>query len=151
MKPSEMPEFRKLVGALGPYLADLVVVGGWAHRLMTEHEVASRLPFEPLMTLDADLAGREQLPVRGEDIRQRLLQAGFREELRGEDRPPISEYHLGGEDGGLYVEFLVPQHGSGLRRNYTPDDTAVLAGASAQKLRYVDLLLHAPWSLNIGG
>lgn len=151
MKPSETPEFRKMVGALGPYLEDLVVVGGWAHSLMTEHEAASPLPFEPLMTLDADVAGREQQPVRGEDLRQRLQQADFREMLRGEDRPPVSEYHLDDEDGGFYVEFLVPQQGSGLRRDGTADGTALLAGVSAQKLRHIDLLLQEPWSLYVDG
>lgn len=149
MKPSESPEFRKLVAALDPYLADLVVVGGWAHRLMTEHTTASGSDFAPLMTVDADLAGHEGVRVRGENLRERLLLAGFREDLKGEDRPPICEYHLGDEVSGLYVEFLVPERGGGQRRDGTPHHTALLAGAGAQRLRYLDLLLREPWSVEV--
>lgn len=105
---SDREAFARLVTALEPYLDALVFVGGWAHRLFTLHELANPIDFNPLVTEDADIAAPLRLEVRAETIAQRLKAAGFAEELRGEDTPPISEYHLGGEEAGLYVEFSHP-------------------------------------------
>ena len=44
----------------------------------------------------------------------------------------------------------VPLLGSELRRDGTPDVTASMAGINAQKLRHLDLLLVAPWSVRLG-
>lgn len=143
--------FHRLVTAVQPYLTDLVFVGGWAHRLMVEHPLALRPGFAPLFTLDADLAASGRLPRRNASLLELLEDAGFREELRGEDRPPVAEYHLGKEGHGFYTEFLTPLLGSGLRRDGQPDNTTSLAGVSASKLRYVDLLLESPWLVSVPG
>jgi hypothetical protein len=39
-----------------PWLDQLVVVGGWAHRQYRLHTFAQQLRYEPLATLDADIA-----------------------------------------------------------------------------------------------
>ena len=44
------------------------------------------------------------------------MDAGFTEELFGDDAPPATHYRLGEDDGGFYAEFLTPLHGSGLKR-----------------------------------
>ncbi|MCI0573915.1 MAG: nucleotidyltransferase domain-containing protein [Myxococcaceae bacterium] len=101
------------------------------------------------MTRDADIATSLDLRTRGRSIAELLREAGFSEHLKGEDTPPIAEYHLGEEDGGFYAEFLVPLAGSGTRRNGAPDDTATVSGVSAQKLRHIDLLITSPWKLRL--
>ncbi|HYV43260.1 MAG TPA: GSU2403 family nucleotidyltransferase fold protein [Myxococcaceae bacterium] len=141
--------FARLVIAVEPYLDALVFVGGWAHRLYAFHELADPIDFEPLATDDADLAAPARLQVRKETLAARLKSAGFTEEFRGEDTPPISEYHLGEEEAGLYVEFLAPLAGGSMSRKGKPRDTALVGGVTAQTLRYVDLLLEAPWSVRI--
>ena len=69
------------------------------------------------MTLDADIAVPEHLPVRRQDIRQRLISSGFSEEFLSTDRPPATHYYLGGAPSGFYVEFLTPLVGSEYDRN----------------------------------
>src|SRR5713226_4039174 len=79
-----------------------------------------------------------------------LSKAGFREEFSGEHTPPVTHYRLSEEDAGFYAEFLTAKEGSGLRRDGQPDMTVSKAGITAQKLRHLDLLLEAPWSVRIG-
>lgn len=64
--------------------------------------------------------------------------------------PPVTHYHLGDDDGGFYAEFLTPLHGAEVKRSGKPDVTASKAGINAQKLRHLDLLLIAPWSVRLG-
>jgi hypothetical protein len=57
---------------------------------------------------------------------------------------------LGEEEFGFYAEFLTALQGDGLRRDGQRDLTVAKAGITAQKLRYLDMLLIAPWSIRIG-
>ncbi|HET7464112.1 MAG TPA: GSU2403 family nucleotidyltransferase fold protein [Longimicrobium sp.] len=140
----------QLIGALRPWLGSLVIVGGWAHRLHRHSALASRPAYQPVLTLDADLAFSLHEPIEG-DIAAALKEAGFREHLSGEHTPPISHYTLGDERHGFYAEFLAPLHGSGVRRSGVPDTTVRRAGVTAQKLRYMDVLLTAPLVVGLGG
>jgi len=70
--------------------------------------------------------------------------------LSGEYTPPVTHYRLGEEDAGFYAEFLTAKKGDGMRRDGKPDMTVSKAGITAQKLRYLDMLLEAPWSVRIG-
>lgn len=142
--------FVRLLRALGPFLSEVVFVGGWAHRLHALHVDAQHTGFEPLMTRDADVVLPDRLKTAGGTLRDRLLGEGFREELRGEDAPPLSLYRFGGDEG-FFVEFLLPQRGGGIRRDGRSDDTAVVSGVSAQKLRHVDLLAVEPWTIDVEG
>jgi len=146
---SDREAFARVVTALGPYLDVLVFAGGWAHRLYELHQLSNPIDFEPLATEDADLVAPLRLEVRAEPLAQCLKAAGFKEEFRGDDTPPISRYHLGEEDTGLYVEFLAPLIGSPTTRTGAPRDTTVVGGVTAQTLRYVDLLLEEPWTVQL--
>jgi hypothetical protein len=66
---------------------------------------ARKLEYVPLTTLDGDVAVPPKLKQKEASVRTRLLQAGFQEELAGEDRPPATHYHYG-TGGGFYAEFL---------------------------------------------
>jgi hypothetical protein len=146
----DMEGFARLIEALHPWLDQLVVIGGWAHRLYRLHPLAQRLDYDPLATLDADIAVPAELPVAGQDIYERLIANGFQEEKLGEARPPAAHYHLVSGRTGFYAEFLTPLEGSAAGRNGERDATVRVAGVSSQKLRYIDLLLIAPWTVEIG-
>ena len=79
-----------------------------------------------------------------------LQAAGFQQELSSEHEPPISQYRLGDEDEGFYAEFLTPLEGGNTRRDGSLDATVAKAGVTAQKLRYLDLLLVSPWTVSLG-
>jgi hypothetical protein len=51
-----LDEIAKLLDALRPWHRDLVIVGGWAHRLYRFHDKAARPPYQAVRTRDADLA-----------------------------------------------------------------------------------------------
>lgn len=145
----ELESFARTVEALGPYLDRLVFVGGWAHFLYTLRPEAAPLRFSPLMTKDADVAAPLDLPSRGSTIAQRLIDAGFRQQLSGDHIPPVSSYALGDGADGYYVEFLAPLIGGERKRNGRLDATAKVGGVSAQKLRHLDVLLLSPWQVTI--
>ena len=126
-----------------------MVVGGWAHRLHRFHPLARPPRHLALRTRDTDLAFSTDAALVG-DVRTALRDAGFTEELLGDHAPPATHYRLGDEDAGFYAEFLTPLHGSGVRRDGTSDATVSKGGVTAQKLRYLDLLLQRPWSLRAG-
>jgi hypothetical protein len=145
----DLANFARLVEAVRPWLTHLVIVGGWAHRLHRFHPLATSQEYQPLRTRDVDLAFSLKAPIEG-DLRAALKQAGFEEELSGEDTPPVTHYYLGEEDAGFYAEFLTVKQGSGLRRDGKPDLTVSKAGITAQKLRHLELLLEMPWKVQIG-
>jgi hypothetical protein len=146
---AELEPFARLVEALVPWLDQVVIIGGWAHRLYRLDASAQKLTYSPLTTLDSDVALPAKVEVRGANIRDRLLGAGFQEEFVGEDRPPATHYHLGPQ-GGFYAEFLTPLVGSEYGRRGTRKATQEVGGISSQQLRYVDLLLLRPWTVELG-
>jgi hypothetical protein len=105
--------------------------------------------YQPIRTRDVDLAFSPRAPLAG-DLKDALAQEGFDEELFGESTPPVTHYTLGKEVLGFYAEFLTVLQGDGTRRDGQRDLTMAKAGITAQKLRHLDLLLIAPWKINIG-
>jgi len=57
-----------------------------------------------------------------------------------------TEYKLAGEEQEFFAEFLPPLIGDGLERDGSNDVTVKKAGITAQKLRYLEVLLISPWS-----
>ena len=101
------------------------------------------------MTLDTDLAVPAILPVKEQDIRERLPQNGFTEEFLGDDNPPATHYRLGHEPTGFYAEFLTPLVGGEFDRKNRRKATAQISGITSQRIRYIDLLLRHPWSVKL--
>jgi hypothetical protein len=143
----DLEAFARLVRSLTPWLDQVVVIGGWAHRLYRVHPLAARLDYPPLMTLDADVALPSRLKVEGEDIHERLAANGFEAEFLGHHKPPAAHYRLANSIDGFYAEFLAPLVGSTHKRDGANKATTRIAGVTSQRLRYVDLLLHAPWTV----
>ncbi len=147
---TDQPEFERLLAALRPWLEQVVIVGGWAHRLHHAHPLAQAPGHEPVRTRDADVAFDTGARLTGR-IADALRAAGFVETLSSDETPPIARYQLGTEDQGFYTEFLTPLTGQGMRRDGSADATIARAGIVAQKLRHLEVLLVAPWRCPVGG
>jgi Nucleotidyltransferase len=149
MSADEFADIARLIDALRPWLAHLVIVGGWAHRLHRFHPLANPPAYQPLRTKDADVAFSLKAPLEG-DIGAALKAADFEQDFLGEHTPPVTHYRLGGDDQGFYAEFLAPRAGGPVRRDGKPDATVTKAGVTAQKLRHLNLLLMHPWRVGLG-
>src|SRR5437660_3286631 len=149
LSKEDLRNFVHLIGALDPWLENLVIIGGWAYRLYRFHPMAQQLAYPPVITLDTDIALPARLPAKPLDIRRRLLESGFEEELLGDHQPPVTHYRLGGETSGFYAEFLTPLMGSVQKRDKKAGSTTRIAGVTSQKLRYLDLLLQSPWFVTL--
>ncbi len=141
--------FSKFIEALDPWLEQVVLIGGWAHRLYRLDSRARKLEYLPLTTLDGDVAVPTKLKVDESNVRRRLLEAGFIEEFVGEDQPPATHYHYG-EGGGFYAEFLAPLVGSEYDRSGKRKATKEVSGVSSQLLRYIEILMISPWKIELG-
>ncbi len=145
----DFASLARLIAAIDPWRAYLVLVGGWAHRLYRFHELANVPGYQPLTTKDTDLAFPAGAPLHG-DIKAALEKAGFTEKIYGENHPPVTHYELSGNDAGFYAEFLTPLAGSGRKRDGTPDATVSIAGVTAQKLRHLEILFIDSWVIKMG-
>lgn len=145
---SDLEKFGRLIEALEPWLDEIVIIGGWAQRLYRLDPRARAVDYVPLATLDSDIAIPLKMSAKGENVRERLIAAGFKEERVGEDRPPATHYHFG-SGGGFYAEFLTPLFGSERHRNGKRKATREVGGISLQQLRYVDILLLSPWKVTL--
>ncbi len=88
---NDFAALARLIQAIEPWRAHLVFVGGWAHRLYRFHPLANAPAYQPLLTRDTDLAFANQAPLEG-NIKSALARSGFREELSGEHKPPVTRY-----------------------------------------------------------
>lgn len=145
----EYEQFARLIASLEPWLASVVIIGGWAHRLYRIHPSAQQVMYVPLMTLDTDVAVPARLQVTGQDVRERLMANGFEEERLGQDKPPATHYRLGDAKTGFYAEFLTPLFGAEHGRDGKPKGTRRIAGVVSQQLRHLEILLYAPWTVGI--
>jgi hypothetical protein len=146
MSPPVEP-FNRVLVALEPWLDHIVIIGGWAHRLYRIHPSAQHLDYPPLTTLDTDVAIPSDLP-RVPGIDARMTAHGFVAEFWGDDRPPATHYRLHEAASGFYVEFVTPLAGGPYDRRGKRKATVEIAGIASQRLRYIELLLDHPWTID---
>lgn len=145
--PPDVIAFARLVDALGLYLDRMVVAGGWAHRLHRLHPLAHAPAYAPLITRDTDIAlDPAGLPTT-RAIRDRLIDGGFKEEFFGEHQPPVTHYYLSNAASSGFAEFLAPLTGGRQHRDGTSNHTVNVGGVNAQRLRFLEVLLTAPWRI----
>ena len=104
--------FVAALGALRDQLGQVLVIGGWAHRLFRHHPLARRGARAPIATTDADLVVRRE-DLAGADLGEILRDADFREDIVGRATPPVIHYvpeTAVGADA-FHLEFLTPQVG----------------------------------------
>jgi len=75
---AELKPFVQLIEALAPWLEQVVLIGGWAHRLYRLDPRAQTLRYAPLTTVDSAFAVPLKIEAKETSIRDRLLAAGFR-------------------------------------------------------------------------
>ena len=146
---NDLAKFSRLIEALRPWLGQIIIVGGRAHRLYRERHEAASADYEPLRTDDADVAIDPKAFKSSENVRDRLKAFGFDEAFSGDDQPPVTHYGLGDRDADFYAEFLTPLVGGERRRDGSPDVTERVGGVVAQKLRHLGVLLVHPWSVTV--
>ena len=137
---------QRTMSALGPYRADVVLIGGMAKTFYRQLPEFRDHGIVPQSTLDVDLAVPEPLLLRdAHSLHHRLEANGLRRyvPLDMDNRPAAYHYHLV-EDGverpsPIYLEFVVPLRGP---ERDTPGhpQTDLLASA----LRFIDLLQAMP-------
>ncbi|MCZ7664230.1 MAG: nucleotidyltransferase domain-containing protein [Thermoleophilia bacterium] len=127
--------------ALEPYLADIVIVGGWAPYLYALHQGAVR--SSPPRTADIDIAVPRALPPRGPSIDELLSRAGFECEFRSRDVPPVTAYVARRGDDDVEIEFITDSLGA------DEQVVEVQDGLTAQELHYVRLLLENTWTIDL--
>jgi len=145
----EIDFFYRVLSAIRFNLTDFVLVGGFASYLYQFHERAKPTDLSALFTYDIDLASAEKISVRGgKSVHQSLLEMDLEEEFTGNCTPPLVKYFPKDRKPSMYVEFLTPLRGSETKGG-VPDITQnVQPDLSAQKLRFLDLLLKEPWKIN---
>jgi hypothetical protein len=149
MVPEEIDFLYQVLYAIRFNLKDFVLVGGFASYLYQFHGRAKPTNLSSLLTYDIDLASAENISVRGgKSVHQSLSEIGLEEEFTGNCNPPLVKYFPKDRKPSLYVEFLTPLRGSETKRG-VPDITQnIQPDLSAQKLRFLDLLLKNPWEIN---
>lgn len=147
--PEEIEFLYRVLSAIRHNLKDFVLVGGFASYLYQFHERTKPIDLSPLLTYDIDLASAERISVRGgKSVHQSLSEIGLEEEFTENCRPPLVKYFPKDRKPSMYVEFLTPLRGSEIKRG-RPDTTQnIQSDLSAQKLRFLDLLLKNPWEIN---
>ena len=63
---AELEPFVRLIEALEPWLEELVLIGGWAHRLYRLAPRVQGLGYPPLTTLDSDIAVPSKIEAKGD-------------------------------------------------------------------------------------
>ncbi len=140
----EMQFLYRVLDTIQAYLQDIILIGGFASLLYRFHEEATQIDSHYLITYDVDLAAEGKIPVRGDNsIHDLLEKAGLERKLEGNFEEPIVKYYPTEiKESKYYVEFLSPLSGSGTKRNGKPDlIETIQKDLSAQKLRYLDLLM----------
>jgi hypothetical protein len=128
-------------------------VGGFAVRLYELHPRAAAPAVRMLLTFDADFATPGlRIPVAGESLAALAEAAGFQLDFRGDDTPPVMKLVPKGMQVSApdqyTVEFLMPMTGApASRRGKAVVASDIQEGVTAQRLRYLDLLLESPWSV----
>ncbi len=143
---------RLVVRAVEPYLPDMVIVGGCANALYRHHPLATESLIARPGTRDLDVACPTRLIGHGRRPLMDLLRAaGLEIHHYGHAQPPIIKFTSKNTPDGVDLEFLCPRKGSGQDRR--GDETIAVeiegSGLTAQALRYLDLLLIAPWEISL--
>ena len=103
--PEELKEIAGVLDAVRPYLGELVLIGGWAHRLFRLHPLARARDFEPLTTEDVDFAVPSEFRKKNAEPLSKLLEGAHFKPVHKSihTEPPLVRYE---SEAGLLIEFL---------------------------------------------
>ena len=138
-----------LLRALRPLedvLGEIILVGGWAHRLHAHHPLATQ-EGRLLNTLDADLF--ITTPTSKGPRREALHAAGFTIRPGGHETPPVTEYLLATDADEFEVEFLAHRQGAEVDRHGIRRVTTRFGDVVAILLPFMDVMAHEPWTCTV--
>lgn len=120
--------------ALGPYLPEAVVAGGWVPHIYAEQiELAEHAGL--LTTRDLDIAVPRTIAQRENSIDHLLEEAGFDCEFRSRDNPPVTAYVANlGQPDEMEIEFITPMERG--------EETAISVLCSRPSYRLKDRMLE---------
>lgn len=129
-------QLLRTLAALGEYVQDIVLVGGWVTHIYaltwpSEERILERRTFD----VDAAVGGR--LPVRGQSrLDSRLEAQGYTVRLGGTSGPAAQIFENPENEDLLDIEFLLPLTGPSQRQTLE-----IQKGVVAEALRYLNILL----------
>lgn len=140
------PQLLGTLAALGEYLEDIVLAGGWVPHLYREIWT----PESPVLgrrTRHVDAAVRGRLPVRqGSRLDLLLAAEGYAQRLAGPSGLAAQIYESPPNSNLLPIEFLAPL--TGPREQATAE---IEEGVTAQALRYLNILLDNIFDVHLSG
>lgn len=140
------PQLLGTLVALGEYLEDMVLVGGWVPHLYRKIWSPER-PVRERRTLDLDAAVRGRVPVRqGSRLDVLLAAEGYAQRLAGPSGLAAQIYESPPNSNLLPIEFLAPL--TGPREQATVE---IQKGVTAQALRYLNILLDNSFDIRLSG
>lgn len=140
------PQLLGTLAALGEYLEDMVLVGGWVPHLYRKIW-SPESPVRERRTLDLDAAVRGRVPVRqGSRLDVLLAAEGYAKRLAGPSGLAAQIYESPPNSDLLPIEFLAPL--TGPREQATVE---IQQGVTAQALRYLNILLDNSFDIRLSG
>lgn len=139
--------FKKLLLGLKDYNEEIVIIGGLANALYQYHEYGQNSRLGVLATKDLDVLTSDKVTILNKSIIDGLTEQGFVVDPKPVEDKVITKFTL--PDTNFEIEFLCPMKGG------DPDKEGkrqlvkeIQDGVKAQPLRYLDLALFDPWTIN---
>lgn len=145
--------FAQAVTTLKSYLNDLVCIGGCASALYRHHPLASSIQSSYLGTKDIDWSAPHNLPQGNRKLITDLMtESDFKEVKLGNNMNPVIKYVSQNGKLAADIEFLCPESGcpGGRNKESPPPSLTIQPGLLAQPLRYMEILQHRPWKIDLG-
>lgn len=145
--------FVRAIKALKPYLDDLVCIGGCANALYRYHPWSTTTSLHGIGTYDLDLAVEQRVPIRnGVSLADIMEGIETEPETFGSENDPVIKYRPKDKDIAAEIEFLCDAGGAkgGRAQKQVPVSIPVQDELYAQPLRYLDVLLRNPWTIQPG-
>jgi len=144
---------------ISPYLDTLVLVGGFAVWLCRFHPRAAQTEIVPLRTFAVDLAAPPEVrSMAGRSLSDLVAAAGLQPTFFGDQIPPVMKFFPVRESTSprdnpadqYCVEFFTPLTGRTAGRAGRVSPTKeIQKGITAQRLRYLHLLMVDPWRVSL--
>ncbi|MCD4654599.1 nucleotidyltransferase domain-containing protein [bacterium] len=141
--------FASAITVLQPYLNDIVCIGGCANALYRYHDNASDVLWGFLGTKDIDFAVPQKLSAKDRPLVSTLMEnIGFTENLCGIQDDAVVKYSPKNDDSPMDLEFLCDM--SGLSKMQKQKAAIqIQKGMHAQPLRYLGMMLHNTWQVQL--
>ena len=142
--------FADAIGALQPYLDEIVCVGGCANALYRFHEHAGDVTWDFLGTMDFDAAVPQPLPLKDRPPVAKLMDdIGFKELTCGNSDDAVIKYGPDDDNSAVDLEFLCDLSGLS-KADQSRAAVSVQEGLYAQPLRYLAMSLNNTWRIDLG-